>query len=33
MNELAFLYPLALIVAGAFAYLAHKKHWKIADIF
>lgn len=33
MNDLAFLYPLVFLIAGVVAYIAHKKHWKIADIF
>ena len=33
MNDLQFLFPLALLIAPVVAYIAYKKHWKIADIF
>jgi len=34
MNELLqILYPIGGILALIMAYIAHKKHWKIADIF
>ncbi len=33
MNDLNFLYAIALIVGPVIGYLAVKKHWKIADIF
>ena len=32
INDYAFLFPLAFLVAGVLAYVAHKRHWKIADI-
>jgi len=33
MNDLTFLFPLALLIAPIIGYLAVKNHWKIADIF
>ena len=33
MTDLQFLFPLALLIAPIVAYIAYKKHWKIADYF
>ena len=33
MNEYAFVFPLTFILAGIIAYIAHKKHWKLAELF
>jgi len=33
VNSVAFLYPLGLVFAMIIGYIAHKKHWKIADFF
>jgi len=32
MNDLNLLFPLALLIAPIIAYIAHKQHWKIAEI-
>jgi hypothetical protein len=32
MNNLDILFPLALLIGPIIAYIAHKRHWKIADI-
>jgi len=33
MSNYSFLFPLVFVMAGIIAYVAHKKHWKIADYF
>ena len=33
MNEYAFVFPLTFILAATIAYIAHKKHWKFAELF
>ena len=33
MDNLNFLFPLALLIAPILAYVAHKQHWKIIEMF
>lgn len=33
MIEPLLVIPLGLIIAGFIAYIAHKRHWKMADFF
>jgi len=32
INDYAFLFPLAFLIAGIVAYIAYKNNWKIIDI-
>jgi len=33
MNEYAYIFPLTFLLAGVIAYIAHKQHWKITEVF